>query len=155
MKGQKGNSDGTKSSLYMMLNGSNFFLFCLDLPKTHSSKGFIFELTIRFYRKKSFLHKMKFQNTNIWIFWRRETETIEHILSDCEIVQALLYDFVTFCSNRVHRHISFAWKIVKLGSFVEKGTVKNLIDLQIKYYIYFIRCSNNNICLNWLILVWN
>ena len=34
---------------------------------------------------------------------------------------------------------------------VKLDTVKNLITLQIKYYIYSMRCSNNNIHLNGLI----
>ena len=94
--------------------------------------------------RNSFLHRIKLKDTNIRSFCRCETETIEHILWDCEIVQALLYDLVTFCMNKIHKHISFAKKIFILGSCVKKDTVKNLIALQIKYYIYSMRCLNNS-----------
>ena len=58
----------------------------------------------------SFLQKIKLKDTNTCTICRSETETIEHILWDCEIVQALQDDFVTFCSNKIHGHISLAKK---------------------------------------------
>ena len=121
-----------------MLNGSKFFLFHLDLLKTQSSNGFSFELTIRFYRQ-ILLQKIKLKDTNICTFCRRETETIEHILWDCEKVQAQLDDFVTFCSNMIHRHFPFAKITFIPGSCEKKDTVKNRITLQIKYHIYGMR----------------
>ena len=50
-------------------------------------------------KENSFLHKIKLKDTNICTFCRSETGTIEHHLWDCEIVQAVLNDFVTFCST--------------------------------------------------------
>ena len=45
---------------------------------------FHFRINHKILSKNSFLHKIKLKDTNIWIICRRETETIEHILSDCE-----------------------------------------------------------------------
>ena len=64
----------------------------------------------------SFLQKIKLKDTNTCTFCRSKTETIEHILWDCEILQALLDNFVTFCSNKIHGHILFAKKTFLLGS---------------------------------------
>ena len=73
-----------------------------------------------FLSMNSFFHKIKLKDTYICTFCRSETETNEHILWDCEIVQALLDDFVTFCSNKIHRMILFANTNFKLGSCVNK-----------------------------------
>ena len=126
MKSQQGKSDGTKSSIYVMLNGSKFFLFHLDLLKTQSSNGFSFELTIRFYRQILSYKKTKLKDTHIFTFCRGETETIEHILWDWEIVKALLDYFVTFCSNKIHRHFSFPKKHWYLD-LVRKKTQSKII----------------------------
>ena len=67
-----------------------------------------------------FLHEKKFIDIDICTFCTSETEAIEHILWDCEILQALLDDFVIFCSNKIHRHISFAKKNLILGSCVKR-----------------------------------
>ena len=50
-------------------------------------------------KENSFLQKIKLKGTNICTFCRGETETIEHHLWDFEMVQAVLDDFVTFCST--------------------------------------------------------
>ena len=87
----------------------------------------------------SFLQKIKLKDTNTCTFCRSETDTIERSLWDCEIVQALLDDFVTFCSNMIHRHFPFAKITFLPGSCEKKDTVKNRITLQIKYHIYGMR----------------
>ena len=132
--------------------GANFFSLPFRLTKNTKllTNDFSFKLTLRLNWQILSYKKIKLKDTYICTFCRSETETTEHILWDCEIVQARLDDFVTFCSNKIHRHCSFAKKTFILGSCEKKGTVKNLITLQIKYYIYSMRCLNNSIRLNGL-----
>ena len=110
MKSQQGISNGTKSSTYVMLNGSKFFSLPFRLTKNTKLQWFQFRINHKILSTNSFLQKIKLKDTNTCTFCRSKTETIEHILWDCEIVQALLDDFVTFCSNKIHGHISFAKK---------------------------------------------
>ena len=102
-------------------------IFSLPFRLTKNTKlqWFQFRINHKILSTNSFLQKIKLKDTNICTFCRSETETIEHILWDCEIVQALLDEFVTFCSNKIHWHISFAKKAFILGSCVKKDTVKN------------------------------
>ena len=66
-------------------------------------------------------------------------------------MQALLDDFVTFCRNKIQRHISFAKKSLYLDLVWEKTLSKILLPCKMKYYIYSMRCSNNSIYLKRLI----
>ena len=125
MKSQQGNSDGTKSSIYVTLNGSKFFLFHLDFLKK-TKLQFQFRINHKILSTNSFLQKTKLKDTHICTFCRGETETIEHILWDWEIVKALLDYFVTFCSNKIYRHFSFPKKHWYLD-LVRKKTQSKII----------------------------
>ena len=122
-----------------MLNGSKFFSLPFRLTKNTKLQWFQFRINHKILSTNSFLQKIKLKDTNTCTFCRSETETIERILWDCEIVQALLDDFVTFCSNMIHRHFPFAKITFIPGSCEKKDTVKNRITLQIKYHIYGMR----------------
>ena len=80
---------------------------------------------------------VKYQNSSFHcskVICRSETETIDHVLWDCEIVQAFLDVFVVFCINMIHTHKKlYTWILC------EKIIGKNLIDLQMKYHIYSMR----------------
>ena len=80
-----------------------------------------------------------------------ETETIEHILWECEVVQELLNDFDTFCFDKTHFHVTYNKKDFILGSCMRSENIKALMSLQAKYFIYSMKCQNKNISLLGLI----
>ena len=110
--------------------GANFFSF--RLTKNTKLQWFQFRINHKILSTNSFLQKIKLKDTNICTFCRSETETIEHIVWDCEIVQALLDDFVTFSSNTSILIFHLLKTLFIHGSCEKKDSVENLITLQIK-----------------------
>ena len=128
----------------------NIFSLPFKLTQNTKLQWFQFRINHKILATNLFLHKIKKIDTNICTFCIKEIETIEHIFWECEVVQGLSEAFSTLCFSRIHKYITYSKKDFILGSHVKSEKVKTLIALQIKYFIYSMRCANNTPSLNGL-----
>ena len=128
-------------------------IFSLPFKLTKNTKlqWFQFRINHKILATNSFLHKIRIKDSDKCSFCNIETETIEHILWECEAIQELLNDFDTFCFDKTHFHVTYTKKDFILGSHVRPENIKGLLSLQIKYFIYSTKCAGKNITLNGLI----
>ena len=79
-------------------------------------------------------------------FCKETDETIEHLFWDCDHVQSLLHSIDNFCMNTLASNFNVRKQDFILGnSKINKED--NLINTQIKYYIYTMRCLDRRISL--------
>ena len=97
-----------------------------------------------------FLYRIRKSDNNLCTFCEGEEETIEYLLWECNDVQNLLNNFEEFVSETLHITFSFQKQNFILGMIAGKQT-ENLILLQIKYYIYTMRCINKQLSLHGLV----
>ena len=88
-----------------------------------------------------YLHKIKLINNPTCSFCTKEPETVEHLLWDCEHTQKILYDFKDWCESN-NTSINLQKQSFLFGVLDNKTSiVEQQILLEIKYYIYFCRCT--------------
>ena len=77
-------------------------------------------------------------------FCNKRDETIEHLLWECECVKRFLNETILwFIQHGIH--ITLNEKSVLFGIDPdEKRDINKLVLMEIKYYIYYARCSKNN-----------
>ena len=73
-------------------------------------------------------------------FCQREEETIEHILWECEYVQAFLNEFELYVEQKTNLQLVFTKKSFILGILEINKGIQNTLILWLKYYIYTARC---------------
>ena len=76
------------------------FSHLFRLIKSTKLQRFQFRISHKILSTHSNLRKIKFQDTNMCTFCRSKTETSEHILWDCELVQALQDDLQLSLATR-------------------------------------------------------
>ena len=74
-------------------------------------------------------------------FCQREEETIEHILWECEYVQAFLNEFELYVEQKTNLQLVFTKKSFILGILEINKGIQNTLILWLKYYIYTARCT--------------
>ena len=93
----------------------------------------------------SFLFKIGVLNDQNCTFCHEFTETIDHLFWECDKVKELLLNLQTFCTNTLDEDFQFSKKEFIIGSKVK--IPKNILCLQLKYYIYVMRCNDKSLSL--------
>ena len=92
----------------------------------------------------TFLCKIKLTNDRKYTFCSKEDETIEHVLWECNCVKKFINEVTTWVSQH-NIHITLDKKPFLLGLLPDQESEANKLALmEMKYYIYYARCSNNN-----------
>lgn len=133
------------------LEWETIFSLPFNITKNTKLQWFQFRINHRILATNSFLHKIKKVDSYNCSFCEKEIETIEHIFWECEFIQDLLNDFATYCFRNILTYVVFVEKEFILGSYENLDQVKYIIALQIKYYIYSMRCCSKKPSLNGLI----
>ena len=92
----------------------------------------------------SFLYKIGKAESLLCTFCGRHEETIVHIFLECENIQTFLSLVEDYCFNNLHCGLHLGKKELILGDTRDKSC-RNLICLQIKYYIYSMRCMKKDV----------
>ena len=92
----------------------------------------------------SFLYKIGKAESSLCTFCGRHEETIVHIFWECENIQTFLSLVEDYCFNNLHCGLHLGKKELILGDTRDKSC-RNLICLQIKYYIYSMRCMKKDV----------
>ena len=82
---------------------------------------------------------MKITQSPLCSFCRETDETIEHLFWECDQVQSLLQSIDNYCMNILASSFNVQKQDFIFGD-VKGGNEDNLICIQIKYYIYTMRC---------------
>ena len=94
----------------------------------------------------SFLTKIKLIESPLCNLCRKETETIIHLLWECEKVQTLLEEIDHWTSSIGTFTLNYNKKTFLLGIIDSRYSADtNLVILTIKHYIYSCRCLSKNI----------
>ena len=95
-----------------------------------------------------FLCKIKVTNDPKCSFCAISEETIEHLLWECNYVKDFLHEAINWLSEH-NIHIHLEEKSFLFGLFKNQDNeVNKLVLMEIKYYIYFAKCSKNNLRLS-------
>ena len=95
-----------------------------------------------------FLCKIKVTNDPKCSFCAISEETIEHLLWECNYVKDFLHEAINWLSEH-NIHIPLEEKSFLFGLFKNQDNeVNKLVLMEIKYYIYFAKCSKNNLRLS-------
>ena len=91
-------------------------------------------------------------NSNMCSFCRAGEETIYHLLWDCPIVQQLLSEFVNLCNSK-SIFLELNAKTFILGELNKGDLAKsfNVILMSMKFYIYKMKCLENNLSIQGLL----
>ena len=90
------------------------------------------------------LYNMKLIEDPKCTFCNKRDETIEHLLWECECVKRFLNESILWLSQH-GIHITLNEKSVIFGIDPDqKSDINKLVLMEIKYYIYYARCSKNN-----------
>ena len=90
------------------------------------------------------LYKMKLIDDPKCTFCYKRDETIEHLLWECECVKRFLNETISWLIQH-GIHITLNEKSVIFGIDPDqKSDINKLVLMEIKYYIYYARCSKNN-----------
>ena len=118
------------------------------ITKYTTLQWFQFRINHRILGTNLLLHKIDNNTDYKCTFCKREPETIEHLLWECELVKKLLNDFDIFTTAN---NIPFTYnKITFLFGLYSENKhfrVDSYIILCIKYYIYKTRCQNKTLSL--------
>ena len=88
--------------------------------------------------------KIKVTNDSRCTFCSLVDETIEHLFWECECVGKFLNEAITWLSHH-NIHIALDEKSFLFGVYKnQENDVYKLVMMAIKYYIYYSRCSKNN-----------
>ena len=94
----------------------------------------------------TFLHKIKITNDPKCTFCAEADETIEHLLWECDYVQKFINEVISWLSQQgiyiILDETSFLFGLLLLEDDVNK-----LVLMEIKYYIYYARCSKSRLSL--------
>ena len=90
------------------------------------------------------LFKMKITQSPLCSFCRETDETIEHLFWECDHVQSLLQSIDNYCMNILASSFNVKKQDFILGD-VKGSNEDNLICIQIKYYIYTMRCLSKRL----------
>ena len=92
----------------------------------------------------TFLCKIKVTNDSRCTFCSLVDETIEHLFWEFECVGKFLNEAITWLSHH-NIHIALDEKSFLFGVYKDQeNDVNKLVMMEIKYYIYYSRCSKNN-----------
>ena len=121
-------------------------LFSVAFNATINTKLQWFQVRIlnRILCTNSFLYKIDKADTSLCTFCQRDDETIDHLFWECEEVQTFLSLLDEYCFDTLHYSLQLSKKEFILGFATDKSC-KNTIILQIKYYIYSMRCLKRNL----------
>ena len=125
-------------------------IYNLPFKITKNSKLQWFQYKINHFvlTTNSFLSKIKLIQNPTCTFCKLESETIVHLLWECEKVQSLLEEIDDWISNSSHATLNYNKKTFLFGILNNRySNSQNLMILTIKYYIYTSRCLNKNISL--------
>ena len=87
---------------------------------------------------------MKITQSPLCSFCRETDETIEHLFWECDHVQSLLQSIDNYCMNILASSFNVQKQDFILGD-VKGSNEDNLICIQIKYYIYTMRCLSKRL----------
>ena len=111
------------------------------ITKNCKLQWFQYRIINRILGTNSFLFKIKIVNSKMCTFCQREEETIEHILWECEYVQAFLNEFELYVEQKTNLQLVFTKKSFILGILEMSKGIQNTLILWLKYYIYTARCT--------------
>ena len=95
-----------------------------------------------------FLCKIKVTNDPQCFFCSVSDETIEHLLWECNIVKGFLHETTNWLSDH-NIALNLDEKSFLFGiSKNQENDINKLVLMKIKYYIYYAKCSKNNIKLS-------
>ena len=95
-----------------------------------------------------FLCKIKVTNDPKCFFCSVSDETIEHLLWECNIVKGFLHETINWLSDH-NIALNLDEKSFLFGiSKNQENNINKLVLMEIKYYIYYAKCSKNNIKLS-------
>ena len=106
------------------------------ITKNCKLQWFQYRIINRILGTNSFLFKIKIVNSKMCTFCQREEETIEHILWECEYVQAFLNEFELYVEQKTNLQLVFTKKSFILGILEINKGIQNTLILWLKYYIY-------------------
>ena len=91
-----------------------------------------------------FLCKINIINNPKCSFCAQADETIEHLLWECEYIQKFLQEVISWLSDQMI-YLDLDEKSFLFGIFKnQENDVNKLVVMEIKYYIYFAKCSKSN-----------
>lgn len=122
-----------------------FNILPFKITKNCKLQWFQYRINNRILATNSFLFKIKKVNCKMCTFCHREEETIEHILWECDCVQAFLDEFQLYIEDKTNFHIVFTKKYFILGTPGKKFCMQNTLILWLKYYIYTARCTEKSL----------
>ena len=92
----------------------------------------------------TFLYKINVTGNSNCTFCLSADETIKHLLWECERVQCFLKEVTTWLSQKIY--IVFDEKSFLFNIYSKKeNEISRIVFMEIKYNIYYSRCSNNSI----------
>ena len=120
------------------------FLTHLKSPKTVQFNGSKAELIIKILATNTFLYKIKLIGDPKCTFCNKTDETIEHLLWECDHVKSFLNETISWLIQH-GIHITLNEKSFIFGIDPnKKSDINKLVLIEIKYYIYYARCSKSN-----------
>ena len=122
-------------------NWSKYFIISKKSCRNSYLQNFQFKLLHRIIPTNSFLHKIKFKNTNLCTFCKIHVETIEHLFFDCPVTQIFLKSLL----KQYYKNLIFDKKEYFFG-FESGDLLVNLISIIAKNYIF--KCKLNEQRLN-------
>ena len=99
-----------------------------------------------------FLSKIKVINSDLCTFCAKEKESLEHVLYDCESVVLFLNNVESWFMDFFSLRIVVDKKTFLLGSSDKE--MLNLINYNIKYFIYCCKCRGKPLVLSNFIATW-
>ena len=120
--------------------------------KNTKLQWFQFRVNQHILTTNSFMFKINRLNSNMCIFCKAEEETIYHLLWDCPNVQQLLLEFINLCNSK-SIFIKLDPMTFIFGELNKSDLAKsfNVILMSIKYYIYKMKCIENNLSIQGLL----
>ena len=96
-----------------------------------------YQILHRILATKELLYKMKYVDSDLCDFCNQDTETIEHLLYECDIVKVLWRDTERWIKNTTGQNTTFTKNTIIFGMENDKdNTVPNWLILNIKYEIF-------------------
>ena len=94
-----------------------------------------YRINYRILGTNSYLHKIKYIDTDLCTFCNMEPETIQHLFWDCIYINPLLGEFISWIRNICSEHFVLIASEMILGK-TNASVIQNFLMILLKFYIY-------------------
>lgn len=116
------------------------------ITKDYTIQWFQTRINHKILATNTFLYKIKLTNNPKCTFCSQVDETIEHIFWECEYVNKFLMDVISWMGQQ-NLNVALNEKSFLFSLYNEKeiNNVHKLVLMEIKYYIYYSKCSKTDL----------